>query len=340
VAGLVLGFLTGLPLAAGEPEAEVEDGGFDLGLEEALQGWAEAREAEHGEIPLRLWEAVPRGEDESDAAGSSLELDLAGSAESLRSGGSSLESLAEELSETAWPEGMGRITEGMRLERVRAREGGLIGSGDGMGGLVDIPLLVRWIAGRVEKARLARRPAGARLSRDWSLRLGLLGESSPGVDEVSVLPLVDGWVAEEVIGSCGVDGRCTIEGLPAGPSVLFVRTAGAAGLVRLPGSGLELGLRLRPLGLLRISEAHDPSTEIRVVDDRVGLVVPVSRWQNAGRGEWVPVSAGSLALLLPEGPYRVQWRTAEGGAGAVGVRVNRNGGAEVLLSGAGRGVTQ
>jgi hypothetical protein len=79
----------------------------------------------------------------------------------------------------------------------------------------------------------------------------------------------------------------------------------------MPPEGISPRIRLRPVGWLRLRSAG-AETRVRVTDADTGLVVPVNRWLNPGRGEWVPLTSAGLPLLLPIGTYVVESTRIQG----------------------------
>jgi hypothetical protein len=45
---------------------------------------------------------------------------------------------------------------------------------------------------------------------------------------------------------------------------------------------------------------------IRVLEENTGAIVPILRWINHDREDWVRVPRSGLTLTLPEGRYRIQ----------------------------------
>lgn len=220
---------------------------------------------------------------------------------------------AEELRKMRWPDGVGRMGHHVVSEQARVMSGGLKGlfraSGESIDGSLGVPIdfvaigriIGKWWRSRQEN----RRPEGARLPRDATLHLVVREADGSVPNQISVLPLTVGWIGEAMPGSCDQQGRCTVEGLPGATSTLLVRGSGAA-IVAAHRFDRELPVTLRPAAWLKLEPASDARPLVRIVDETTRLTVPVIRWMNPERGEWVTLTAAGLPLLLPAGTYTVE----------------------------------
>lgn len=145
---------------------------------------------------------------------------------------------------------------------------------------------------------------GARVPTDASAVLRVRESSGEPPATVSVVPLTGDWVGETLFGVCEA-GVCEIDGLPDAPSTLLVIGDGGA-VASHPGGRATLDVRLRPLGRLRLDPVRR-DVDVRILVADTELVVPVVRWLNAGRGEWLELE-GEGVLFLPEGDYVVESR--------------------------------
>lgn len=173
-------------------------------------------------------------------------------------------------------------------------------------------LLRRW--------REGRRPPGALVPTDGAAVVRVTESSGPLPATISVIPLAEGWVGDAVHGTCDESGRCEVRGLPNAPSVLLVIGTGGA-VVAHPGGDATLDVALRPLGRLRL-DPRRPGAAVRILAADSQLAVPVVRWLNPGRGEWLELD-GVRVLYLPEGEYVVEARTGSART-ATRVRVDRD----------------
>lgn len=187
--------------------------------------------------------------------------------------------------------------------------------------MFDAVEIVEAVGRLFRRWRDRRLPPGALLPREGAAVLRVAESDGPPPATISVVPLAADWVGETVHGACDAAGRCEIAGLPDAPSVLLVIGAGGA-VVEHPGGDAALDVTLRPLGRLRL-EPRRPDLEVRIVVADTGLVVPVVRWLNAARGEWVELD-GDGVLYLPEGAYVVEARSGPARTTTV-VRVEAHG---------------
>jgi hypothetical protein len=171
--------------------------------------------------------------------------------------------------------------------------------------MFDAVAIAEAVGGMVRRWRDARLPPAARLPRDGSAVVRIREATGPPPDTISVVPLVDGWVGETVHGVCDAAGTCEVTDLPSAPSTLLVIGRGGA-VVAYPGERTVLDVTLRPLGRLSLDPVR-PDAEIRIRDAASELVVPVVRWLNAGRGEWLELDDEGV-LYLPEGRYLIETR--------------------------------
>ncbi|MCP4902085.1 MAG: hypothetical protein GY906_34395, partial [bacterium] len=149
---------------------------------------------------------------------------------------------------------------------------------------------------------------GSQITRDRELTL-LVHEADGSVPEnISVIPLTDGYVGDALGASCNPDGRCRLSGLPTQESTLLVRGSGAA-LIRLNSPHPEAAVRLHPVVKLRIrptSTWEHGAIRYRLISDSIDGTVPIIRWLNPDRDSWFEVPAHGLSLYLPSGDYRLE----------------------------------
>jgi len=150
------------------------------------------------------------------------------------------------------------------------------------------------------------------LEAEQRLRL-LLREEDGGIpDQVQLLPVRGGRVDDPVWVTCDRTGRASVASLPAGAYTFFISSGGGAALVTLPVPNVETAVALRATGSVRVATTVGEEWHIRVVSVDSGLPVPVGPWQNPGRGDWVVVRSGVLALRVPAGGYVVQGVAPDG----------------------------
>jgi hypothetical protein len=92
----------------------------------------------------------------------------------------------------------------------------------------------------------------------------------------------------------------------------LISSGGGAALVTLPVPNVETAVALRTTGSVRVATTAGEEWRVRVVSVESGLPVPVGPWQNPGRGDWVTVRGGVLALRVPAGQYVVQGVAPDG----------------------------
>lgn len=171
--------------------------------------------------------------------------------------------------------------------------------------MFDAVQIVEGVGRLIRRWRDTRLPPGALLPTEGAAVLRVTESNGPPPATISVVPLAEAWVGETVHGACDGVGRCVVGDLPDAPSILFVIGHGGA-VVEHPGGDVTLDVTLRPLGRLRL-EPQRPDVEVRLRVADSDLVVPVVRWLNAGRGEWIELD-GDGVLYLPEGDYVVEAR--------------------------------
>lgn len=164
--------------------------------------------------------------------------------------------------------------------------------------------IVEAVGRLVRGLRERRLPPGARVPTDGSVVLRAMESTGELPATVTVVPLTGDWVGETLLGSCAA-GVCEVNGLPDAPSTLLVIGDGGA-VVSHPGGRATLDVTLHPLGRLRL-DPERTDVEVRIIVAETELVVPVVRWLNAGRGEWLELD-GEGVLFLPEGDYVVEAR--------------------------------
>lgn len=219
----------------------------------------------------------------------------------------------DDLAASRWPGGKTRLETHLAAEYARVLEGGQVGVYGGDIGVIrslDLIALARLIVMWWKSHNQRQLPAGAYIPRDATLTLEVrdTGGSSPG--HISVLPLTQGWIGDAVHARCDDRGQCVVEGLPSASSTLFVRGDGGS-VVRWDPSNSNIFVALRPTGLLRISPDQQPGVccpMIRVLEENTDAIVPILRWVNPDREDWVRVPPSGLTLTLPEGRYRIQTR--------------------------------
>jgi len=217
----------------------------------------------------------------------------------------------DDLAASRWPGGKTRLETHLAAEYARVLEGGRVGVYGGDVGVIsslDLIALARLVVMWWQSHELRQLPAGASIPRDATLTLEVrdTGGTSPG--HISVLPLTQGWIGDAVHARCDDRGRCVVEGLPSASSTLFVRGVGGS-VVRWDHSSSELSVALRPTGWLRISPEQQFGVccpVIRVLEENTDAIVPILRWINPDREDWVRVPRSGLTLTLPEGRYRIQ----------------------------------
>ena len=175
--------------------------------------------------------------------------------------------------------------------------------------MFDAVAVVEAVGRLVRRWQDGRLPPGALIPTDGAAVLRVTESNGPPPATISVVPLAEDWVGETVHAACDAFGRCEVLGLPKAPSVLLVIGNGGA-VVEHPGGDAVLEVTLRPLGRLQFSPRR-PNVTARILVADSELAVPVVRWLNAGRREWLELD-GDGVLYLPEGEYVVETR-----AGAV-----------------------
>jgi protocatechuate 3,4-dioxygenase beta subunit len=150
------------------------------------------------------------------------------------------------------------------------------------------------------------------LEAEKRLRLLLREEDGSAPDQVQLLPVRGGRVDDPVWVTCDRAGRASVASLPAGAYTFFISSGGGAALVTLPVPNVETAVALRATGTLRAATPVGEEWRVRVVSVESGLPVPVGPWQNPGRGDWVAVRGGVLALRVPAGTYLVQGIAPDG----------------------------
>lgn len=215
----------------------------------------------------------------------------------------------EELAAGRWPDGKTRLGTHLAAEHARAwgHVGGMAhvyGGGVGIDPIALVHLIIEWW----EAEKLKQLPAGASLPRNGTLTLRVSEPGGGPPDQISVIPLTEGWIGDVVHAGCDDRGRCVAEGLPSASSTLLVRGNGES-LVRWDHSQPELFVVLKPTGWLQITPRQHSGIccpIIRVLDQDSEAIVPIIRWINPGREDWVRVPPSGLRLTLPEGRYRIQ----------------------------------
>jgi hypothetical protein len=249
---------------------------------------------------------------------------------------------AEELRQARWPDGVGRLEHMLTAELARGLSGGTPGACRAMGQNIDCstgPLIDvirvykvirKWWHTRKER----RQPPGALVTRTQRATLQVREADGSMPEEINVLPLIQGWVADVIPASC-VEGRCRVDGLPDRACTLLVRGRGAA-LVALHRFDVESYVVLRPVGWLRLipgrpSDVEEP-VRVRLVAAASGLTTPVIRWLNPERGETCPLPNRGLPLLLPEGEYRVEQRAGDGSIHSLAITVTPGRKTELVIT--------
>jgi hypothetical protein len=171
--------------------------------------------------------------------------------------------------------------------------------------MFDAVEIVDAVGRLIRRWRDSRLPPGAHIPTKGAAVLRVTESDGPPPATISVVPLAEDWVGETVHGVCDAVGRCVVGDLPDAPSVLLVIGHGGA-VVAHPGGNEPLDVTLRPLGRLRL-EPQRPDVAVRLVVAGSEVAVPVVRWLNAGRGEWIEID-GDGVLYLPEGQYVVEAR--------------------------------
>jgi hypothetical protein len=162
---------------------------------------------------------------------------------------------------------------------------------------------------------------------DIELRNGLATEVTVHVERSELLVLnvrdVDGSIPQRVQGrylngghtgrlyssECDSQGRCEVEMMPLGQSVLVVYGSPGAAVIAANVPGPEVAVQLRPRGTLSIVAKASESSgawKVRILDAATGMVIPQGQSLLGARGEWVLVAQGSLREALPEGRYVVE----------------------------------
>lgn len=148
------------------------------------------------------------------------------------------------------------------------------------------------------------------------LRLRVSTAPGGAPSSLYVTPLVFGTVGNPVPATCDSEGLCTVRGLPAGRLTLRLDAGGEGmALVAAAMPGPEVQVRLRPVGVLRITAPPDEAGvtwKVRIHDPGTLLVLPVDRWRNPGGSEWVPVPASGLSVGVPEGSWIVEAMAPDG----------------------------
>lgn len=167
----------------------------------------------------------------------------------------------------------------------------------------------------ISRRRDSRLATGALIPTEGAAVLRVTESDGRSPATISVVPLAEDWVGDTAHGVCDAVGRCEVQGLPDAAAVLLVIGTGGA-VVEHPGGDVTLDVTLRPLGRLRL-EAGRPDVAARILVAGSRLTVPVVRWLNAKRGEWIEID-GEGVLYLPDGHYVVE---ARGGPARTTTRV-------------------
>lgn len=192
----------------------------------------------------------------------------------------------------------------------RTFEGGYLGRYQGGGTLVTVDLiaLYRLIVAAWESYKLWRLPRGASIPRESTLTVVVREVNGAVPSHISVLPLTEGWIGDAVHANCDDRGRCVAGGMPSSSSTLFVRGQGG-GVVYWDHTKPEISVLLKPTGLLQIDPAENSGScrlVVRVLEERTHAIVPIVRWINRKREDWVRVPENGLTINVPEGRYRIQ----------------------------------
>ena len=268
------------PQPADEPE-------FSLGIteERAAPEGGEIRESQ-GQLEFSLYAGV--GDDRASLPGIGLEF-------------------YDELAARRWPGHKTRLGVHLAAEYARVLAGGRVGAYGGDVGVIqtlDFVAMARLAALWWKTFKLGQLPPGASIPTDATLILEVTDADGGSPGHISVLPLTQGWIGDAVHARCDSDGRCVANGLPSASSTLLVR--GDGGMVaRWDHIEPTISVSLKPTGVLQISAA-ECCPEIRVLEEKSDAIVPVIRWVNPGREEWVRVPPSGLALSLPVGRYTIQ----------------------------------
>jgi hypothetical protein len=152
----------------------------------------------------------------------------------------------------------------------------------------------------------ASRDVSLALEEEKRLRLVLRDEDGGVPDQVQLLPVRGGRVDDPVWVTCDRAGRASVGSLPAGAYAFLISSGGGEALLTLAVPSVETAVVLRAAGTVRAVLPADQVWRVRVVSAESGLAMPVGPWQNPGRGEWVEVRGGVLALRVPAGTWVVQ----------------------------------
>jgi hypothetical protein len=194
---------------------------------------------------------------------------------------------------------------------ARTYEGGLVGAyggGGGMIGAVSVVALARLIIRGWELYKLGKLPPGASIPLESTLTLVVRDIDGIAPGYISVLPLTDGWIGDALHTNCDDRGHCVVTGMPSASSTLLVRGQGGS-VVRWDHALPEISVRLKPTGLLQIDPVKQSGAccpVVRVLDERSHAIVPIIRWVNRDREEWIRLPKMGLTINIPEGQYRVQ----------------------------------
>jgi len=194
---------------------------------------------------------------------------------------------------------------------ARTFEGGLLGAYGGGSGVIttlNLVALARLIVMWLESRKLGKLPQGASIPRESTVTLEVRDINGTAPRYISVLPLTQGWIGDALHAECDDRGRCVVSGMPSASSTLFVRGQGGS-VVRWDHARPEISVDLKPTGLLQIYPVRYTGVccpEIRVVDEDSHTIVPIIRWTNRDREEWIRLPEKGLTINIPEGQYRVQ----------------------------------
>jgi hypothetical protein len=161
----------------------------------------------------------------------------------------------------------------------------------------------------------------------------VIGADGAPAARIWIQSLAGGVLGPMVSSICGAGGRCEVNEIPRGRWTLLIHGEGTALLVAdIPQE--EIPVRLRPAGKIEIKAPTGESGaawQVRLSEAGTGIVVPVSRYENPARTEWVPVGASGLTVSLPEGAWRIETFAPDGTQGVQQATVTADGTTEVRL---------
>ncbi|MFZ5785893.1 MAG: carboxypeptidase regulatory-like domain-containing protein, partial [Acidobacteriota bacterium] len=217
--------------------------------------------------------------------------------------------------DAATREGVAQASLAARAEASPPVERAATGGEDGtfrIGELADGDYLVRASASGFAPAE-ARvhvafgRAAEVTLALEGEQRLDVTVVEPDGTpcDSFLLVPAASGVVLDSVWARCDRRGRAVVASLgPGSYTALLVGRGAALARLSVPSSGGRVVLR--PLGTLVVLAPPPGASAWRVRALLDGIAVPVQRWSNPERGEWVSLVTRTLSMRLPEGEVVVQ----------------------------------